>query len=311
LNLSVLLFGAALPWVIVALAVAVGAWIGFQLIQQNGRLLSRLESLEQRLRQLQIGQPMPGLAPTPSPVPDSIPSHPAALPVGSHAPEFELPDLSGERRSLASYRGRELLLIFFNPRCGFCTQMAPDLASLPAAGADGRPMPLVVSTGGLEANRQLVEEYGLHCPLLLQEGMAVASQYQAHGTPTGCLVDAEGRIASELAVGAQALLALASASTSASNGHLPQTAPGSGADGNGHGALGGKRSVVESKLNRAGLPVGTAAPDFRLPLLQGGELSLSDYRGRKVLLVFSDPNCGPCDQLAPQLEQLARRAPGV
>jgi thiol-disulfide isomerase/thioredoxin len=30
-----------------------------------------------------------------------------------------------------------------------------------------------------------------------------------------------------------------------------------------------------------------------------------------VLLVFSDPNCGPCDQLAPQLEQLARRTPGV
>src|SRR5205823_6404971 len=52
-------------------------------------------------------------------------------------------------------------------------------------------------------------------------------------------------------------------------------------------------------------------PDFTLPLLHGGELSLSEYHGRKVLLVFSDPNCGPCDQLAPQLEQLARRSAGI
>lgn len=41
--------------------------------------------------------------------------------------------------------------------------------------------------------------------------------------------------------------------------------------------------------------------------MDGGELSLSDYRDRKVLLVFSDPECGPCMLLAPQLEELHRR----
>jgi peroxiredoxin len=69
--------------------------------------------------------------------------------------------------------------------------------------------------------------------------------------------------------------------------------------------------LAESKLNRGGLTAGTPAPAFRLPRLDGGELSLDDYRGRRVLLVFSDPHCGPCDQLAPQLEQLSRRTPGV
>jgi thiol-disulfide isomerase/thioredoxin len=31
--------------------------------------------------------------------------------------------------------------------------------------------------------------------------------------------------------------------------------------------------------------------------------------GQKVLLVFSDPHCGPCQTLAPQLEQLHREHP--
>jgi peroxiredoxin len=59
-------------------------------------------------------------------------------------------------------------------------------------------------------------------------------------------------------------------------------------------------------LNRSGLKAGTPAPGFRLPRLDGEELALEDYRGRRVLLVFSDPGCGPCEQLTPQLERLHR-----
>jgi peroxiredoxin len=121
----------------------------------------------------------------------------------------------------------------------------------------------------------------------------------------GYLIDEQGRIASEMAVGAPALLVLAAAGSGPALGAGPSTpnAP--------SGPLGGQRELSESKIARDGLPAGTPAPDFALPLLHGGDLSLSEYRGRKVLLVFSDPNCGPCDQLAPQLEQRARRTPGV
>ncbi len=66
------------------------------------------------------------------------------------------------------------------------------------------------------------------------------------------------------------------------------------------------KGLEASKLNRSGLKAGTPAPAFRLPRLDGGELALEDYRGRRVLLVFSDPECGPCQQLAPQLERLHR-----
>jgi peroxiredoxin len=279
--MSLLMFGLVLPWLFLGL----GAWLGFQFLRQNGRMLLHLEALEQRLSQ------WPGTGAPESPS-KPAPGGPQGLPLGSPAPAFELPDLAGNRQSLADFRGRKLLLIFFNPRCGFCRMMAPGLAELPADGAGGKPVPLVVSTGEAEENRKLFAEHGVRCPVLLQEQMEVASRYQCHGTPMGYLLDEAGNIASEVAVGAEALLALPD-----------RPAAPLAANGNGHAPLGGKRSVAESKLNRNGLAPGTPAPPFRLPRLDGGELSLEEYRGRKVLLVFTDPKCGPCDQLAPQLER--------
>jgi peroxiredoxin len=175
--------------------------------------------------------------------------------------------------------------------------MAPALAALPTDGAAERPLPLVVTTGDREENRRLVAEQKIACPVLLQEQMEVAALYQVHGTPMGYLIDEQGRIASELAAGAEALLALAGRT----NDQRPKTI-------DGHR---GNRSLADSKLARDGLPAGTPAPHFTLPALEGGELALEEFRGRRLLLVFSDPSCGPCDQLAPALEQFHRRTAAI
>jgi peroxiredoxin len=73
----------------------------------------------------------------------------------------------------------------------------------------------------------------------------------------------------------------------------------------------GNKSLEDSRINRDGLPVGTHAPDFRLTRVDGGELSLDDYREKSLLLVFSDPECGPCNQLMPELERVHRRSPDL
>ena len=52
--MSLIAIAIGLPWLIVTLFVVLGAWIGFQLIYQNGRLLSGLEALEARLAQLAV-----------------------------------------------------------------------------------------------------------------------------------------------------------------------------------------------------------------------------------------------------------------
>jgi peroxiredoxin len=59
------------------------------------------------------------------------------------------------------------------------------------------------------------------------------------------------------------------------------------------------------------LKAGTRAPDFRLPRLAGGELSLGELRGRRVLLVFSSPHCGPCNTVAPELQRFHRHHPEI
>jgi peroxiredoxin len=198
-----------------------------------------------------------------------------------------------------------VLLVFFNPQCGFCTQMAADLAALPTKGGDQRAVPIVVTTGDAEENRKLVERYGIRCPVLLQEQMEVAAKYGAQGTPMGYRIDGAGRIASELAVGAEPLLRLASMSA-------PDPIE-TGAASNGSASHGAKDdpSLARSRLNRSGLKAGRLAPDFRLPRVDEGDLSLSDFRGGRVLLVFSDPDCGPCDELAPQLQAIHLQRPEI
>lgn len=68
----------------------------------------------------------------------------------------------------------------------------------------------------------------------------------------------------------------------------------------------GDRALSRSKINRDGLKPGTLAPDFALPAVNGGEITLRDYEGGRVLLVFSDPDCAPCMALAPRLQELSR-----
>lgn len=58
-----------------------------------------------------------------------------------------------------------------------------------------------------------------------------------------------------------------------------------------------------SRTAAVGLPVGERAPGFGLESLRGRLVTLEDLcaRNRPVLLVFSDPHCGPCAALLPRL----------
>ena len=279
-----ILFATVLPWVLIA----VGGWLGYQLVRQNGRILLRLETIERHLGSRGESRPAER-------------RKAGGLPVAIAAPDFELPDLTGVRRKLFEFRGRDVLLIFFNPKCGFCSKMADDLAALPPNGGNGRAVPIVVTTGDAEENRQFMERHGIRCVVLLQKEMEVANQFHAQGTPMGYRIDAQGRIASELTVGAEALLQLADRSHHHATGKTGNGSPSHGKPVD--------PSLARSRLNRNGLKAGITAPDFQLPRIDAGELSLSDLRGQCVLLVFSDPNCGPCDELAPQLEKIHQERP--
>ncbi len=50
-----------------------------------------------------------------------------------------------------------------------------------------------------------------------------------------------------------------------------------------------------------GLAVGTRIPGFQLPDLYGRTVSLSDFRGKRVLLLYWSPGCGFCEMTAEEL----------
>ena len=144
-----------------------------------------------------------------------------------------------------------------------------------------------VSHGDAKANRKLAEKHRLKLPILLiGKDADVPEAFRSTGTPVAYLLDAEGRVAKPLAVGYVQVQTLAE---EAANGKGPKT----------RFRLPGEKPLSASKLERNGLKAGTPAPPFRLPeIIHGRNIALEDFRGRPVLLVFSDPHCGPCEQLA-------------
>jgi peroxiredoxin len=290
-SMTILVALAIFSWLLIAF----GGWLGYQLVRQNGRILLRLEAIEKNLGRHSAAKPQKAAR------------APEGLPLGGAAPDFELPDLGGVRHKLSDFRGKDLLLIFFNPKCGFCTKMAADLAALAAEGGPDWAVPIVVTTGDANENQKLASQFGIRCVVLLQQEMEVAKSYRAQGTPMGYRIDRQGRIASELAVGGQALLELVDRKPAELPAHYAKQ---NGSVHNGKGKQ-PDPSLARSKLNRSGLKAGTVAPEFRLPCVSGGELALADFRGRRVLLVFSDPDCGPCDELAPLLQELHVERPDL
>jgi methylamine dehydrogenase accessory protein MauD len=127
--------------------------------------------------------------------------------VGKLAPQIELPDLNGAPVSLRNFRGEKVVVLFWDPECGFCREMLPDLRTWENNPPRETPQLLIVSRGTEEANREM----GLSSPVLLDDQLVVGSAFDAPGTPSAVLIDEQGQIASELAVGAPAVLALAQA----------------------------------------------------------------------------------------------------
>jgi peroxiredoxin len=250
------------------------AWSFLHVLRQHGRLLLRVEALEARIGTDEgPGRAEHGLA-------GLLPATPFPL--------FRLPSLDDGEVALEEFRGERVLLVHWSPDCGYCRQIAPDLADLQERLRKRKTELVLVSYGSREANRALVEEHGLTCRVLLQRDGATVEGFAHMGTPVAYLLDEKGRIAKPVAVGAREVPELA------------EHAAGR------HKRLRTERLVSESRIEREGLKAGTPAPRFELPDLAGGRVALVEQRGRRVLLVFSDPDCGPCEELLPELARLDR-----
>jgi peroxiredoxin len=270
------------------LLILISLWIGFyQLVKQQGRILLRLDKLEAAARTPEAA------------LHDAQHQAIADEFVGTEFPFFKLPDLAGKTVALEDFHGKRVLLVNWNFECGFCDLIAPELARLNSSLDKQNVQLLMLSYGDPDSNRKQASEHGLKCPILFPKDDERPKPFDHQGTPVAYLLDEAGRVARPLASGADEVLELAN---QLSVHRAPGSEPSNGRPQ--RKKLIGERSLNESQIERNGLKAGTAAPVFRLPDLEGRPISLEEYRGRQVLLVFSDPQCGPCDELAPELARL-------
>lgn len=182
-------------WLLVALAAALVAVVGvgglavLYVMQSYGRVLVRLEAMEERLHAagFQLQEP------------DQIPE--LGLEPGTLAPPFTLTSIDGERVSLDDLRdaGKPVLVLFTSATCGPCTLLMPTVAEWQNTRAGDLTIVLVAS-GNPEAIRTEAEQHGL-VNVLLDDGFATYDLYQANGTPSAVLIGDDGAVASWLAAG--------------------------------------------------------------------------------------------------------------
>ena len=186
-------------------ALAFCGWLVYQLLRQNGRTLLRVEALEDEIEKLAAGQP--GVRPFGDRSLAGSRLNRNGLRPGTPAPLFTLPRLDGGELSLGDYAGRRVLLVFSDPDCGPCNLVAPRLERL----SKERPnlSIVMVSRGDPERNRRKVAEHGMTFPVVLQEGWQLSREYAKFATPVAYLIDEKGRIAADVALGMDAILALA------------------------------------------------------------------------------------------------------
>ena len=112
--------------------------------------------------------------------------------LGQLAPRLKLQGLDGATITLTSFQGSEVLLLFWNPRCGFCEQMLSDLKKWEVKPPPGAPNLLIISSGTVEDNLAM----NLRSKVALDPNSHAASVFGAGGTPMAVLLDGKGRVAS-------------------------------------------------------------------------------------------------------------------
>ena len=127
----------------------------------------------------------------------------AAAEIGKPAPDFVLKDLDGKPVKLSDYKGKTVVLEWFNPECPVVASqhskgVLKDYAS--KAVADGVVW-LAINSGasgmqghGVEKNQKMRGEWKLNHPILLDEAGTVGRAYAAKTTPHMFVIDAKGTL---------------------------------------------------------------------------------------------------------------------
>lgn len=128
-------------------------------------------------------------------------TQPAEL--GKPAPDFALKDLDGKPVSLSSFKGKVVVLEWFNPGCPF-VKKSHTLGSLVSAAkkhTEHGVVWLAINSGaagrqgaGVDTNREAQKTFNMAHPILLDESGEVGKIYGATNTPHMFVIDEQGTL---------------------------------------------------------------------------------------------------------------------
>jgi thiol-disulfide isomerase/thioredoxin/uncharacterized membrane protein YphA (DoxX/SURF4 family) len=130
---------------------------------------------------------------------------PQAPRVGEPAPELAFSDLDGRPVSLHALRARPAILLFWNPRCGFCQRLLPDVRKWEASRRSDDTRLVVISAGGSEEENRAL---GLTSPVIMEDDFRTGRFFGINGTPSALPIGADGCVSGAVAVGGPAVLDL-------------------------------------------------------------------------------------------------------
>jgi peroxiredoxin len=122
--------------------------------------------------------------------------------IGKAAPDFELKDLDGKTHKLSDYKGKIVILEWFNGQCPFVVHqyregVLKSMANTTHAKDDH--VWLAINSGapgqqgaGLELNKQIKRDFNIEFPILLDEPGKVGRMYDARRTPEMYIINKEG-----------------------------------------------------------------------------------------------------------------------
>lgn len=134
--------------------------------------------------------------------PDKAPT--AKAEVGKAAPDFTLKDLDGKEVSLASFKGKTVVLEWFNPECPFvkASHTKGSLKDYAKSATAKGVVWLAINSGApgkqgatVEKNREGVTTFGLEHPVLLDPSGTVGHAYGATNTPHMFVIAPDGTLA--------------------------------------------------------------------------------------------------------------------
>ena len=157
--------------------------------------------------------------PEPAAPPPIVPAD--GLPIGSPAPDFALPAVTGQQRSLTSLReeGKTICMVFISPYCESCTALLPAIGNWTREHQESFNF-VVVSRGTPKENLAKLKDFDAS-RVLLQQAFEVSEIYGITANPTAVLIDADGLIQSNLVVGRDEIRQFLSSSAKLSSMETP------------------------------------------------------------------------------------------